>query len=165
MTGPACSSTTFAYHRGVAPMAWVLFGLASIELVVVHLLVALRWPWLAWPLTALTAASLAWIVLWIRSMARLPHMLGEGSLLLRAGSLRQISVPLGAISVVRRSWPPGAHKEAGVRNLVPLAYPNRMLVLSPPLADRRPVHAVMIRLDDPAAFDAGLAAQGVRFED
>jgi hypothetical protein len=59
----------------------------------------------------------------------------------------------------------GAHKEAGVRNLVPLAYPNRMLVLSPPLADRRPVHAVMIRLDDPAAFDAVLAAQGVRFED
>jgi hypothetical protein len=50
MTGPACSSSTFAYHRGVAPMAWVLFGLASIELVVVHLLVALRWPWLAWPL-------------------------------------------------------------------------------------------------------------------
>ena len=31
----------FAYHRAVAPMMWVFFGIASVELVVTHLLLAL----------------------------------------------------------------------------------------------------------------------------
>ena len=102
---PRAGFATFSYHRAVAPMMWAFASLATIELVVVHLVVALRWPWIGWPLSALTLASLVWLVLWIRSFSKLPHRLEEHSLHLHAGTLRHVAIPLADIDSVAAALP------------------------------------------------------------
>lgn len=150
--------TTFANHRGVVPMLWAFFGLATLEFVVVHLFVALRWPWIGWPLSIASALAIVWLVGWIRSWPRLPHVLVGDRLVLHMGSLRSVEVPLNQIDHVEAEPSLARIAELKARKLVVLAHPNRLLVLSRPLPDRRHTGAVAIRLDDPAAFDTALAA-------
>jgi hypothetical protein len=156
------AAETFSGHRGIAPMLWVFASLATIELVVVHLFVALKWPAAAWGLTIVTASSIAWLVRYITSYKRCPHRLESDALCLRMGSLRSIVIPVAHVAGVLSSWPSGAEKAVGSINLVPIAFPNRLVDLDPPMAGRRgPLSTIAIRLDDPAAFDAALAARGV----
>lgn len=153
---------TFANDRGVTPMLWVFSALAVIEMIVMHLFVALKWPWIGWPLTALSALSVGWLVLWIRSWRRLPHELEDDVLTLHMGSLRSVRLPLSHIAAVTPSM--ADLRAPGTRNLVPIAYPNRMIVLAAPSAGRRPAGRYAVRIDDAAAFDAALAAAGVSVE-
>lgn len=146
----------FANHAGVTPMLWVLTGLATLETFAVHLFVALKWPWIGWPLTMLSAASVAWLVSWIRSWRRLPHTLADGVLTLHMGSLRQLAIRLCDIRLVSATVNDTIVKARTCRNLVPVAYPNRVIFLRTPLVGKRQVDAIAIRLDDPAAFDAAL---------
>jgi hypothetical protein len=156
------AAETFSGHRGIAPMLWVFASLATTELVVVHLFVALKWPAAAWGLTIVTALSIAWLVRYITSYKRCPHRLESDALCLRMGSMRSIVIPIAQVAGVRTHWASGAEKAAGSVNLVPIAFPNRLVDIDPPIAGRRgPLSTIAIRLDDPAAFDASLAARGV----
>jgi hypothetical protein len=158
-------TTTFSYHRTVAPMLWAIVALAVAELLLVHLFVSLRWPALAWPLFALTGGSVLGLVAWIRSLRRHPHELDGGSLELRIGSLRKLRIPLDAIESVSTSWASGEHKDRGAINTVPVAFPNRLLRLKTALSTRKgPCHRVALRVDDPAPFDAAMKSRGVRLE-
>jgi hypothetical protein len=144
-------------------MLWAFAALATIELLVVHLFLSLVWPTVAWVLTIATATSLVWLLRFITSFKRCPHALESDRLRLRMGSLRTIDIPLANIVGVRSHWPSGAEKSAASANLVPLAFPNRLIDFSPPVAGRRgPLSAVAIRIDDPGSFDAALAARGVK---
>ena len=49
----------------------------------------------------------------------------------------------------------------GARNVVLLAYPNRMLRLIVPITTRRGLATASLRVDDPAAFDAAMESLGV----
>lgn len=148
----------FSYHRSLSPLMWVFVALASIELVAVHLFLALKWPWLAWPLSVLTLMSLLWLVRLIRSFRSLPHRLEAGQLTLHLGSLRSLEVPLDAIHSVRAAWASGEHEEPGTARFSLIAYPNRLLDLAEPLPGRRGgIKRVAITLDDPATFDLALA--------
>lgn len=149
--------TTFANHRGVVPMLWAFFGLATLEFIVVHLFVALKWPWIGWPLSIASALTIVWLVGWIRSWPRLPHVLEGDRLVLHMGSLRSIEIPLDQIDHVEVEPSLARIQELKARKLVVLAHPNRLLVLSRPLPDRSKASAVAIRLDEPAAFDTALA--------
>ena len=143
-------------------MLWVLAALATIEMLVVHLFVSLKWPATAWVLTLVTALSILWLQRFITSFKRCPHTLEGDTLRLRFGSLRTIDVPLGQIWRVRRHWEIGAERAVGTANLVPIAFPNRLIDIEPPLAGkRRPLSLVAIKLDEPEAFDAALASRGV----
>lgn len=154
MTG----GTTFDNHRGVVPLLWVFFALAICELLAVHLFVALKWPWIGWPLTILSLLSIVWLIGWIRSWARLPHRLEENLVVLNMGSLRQMNVPLNLIERVRATPPLQELKAMKARNLVPIAHPNRIIELCEPVGGRR---VIAIRLDDPVAFDAAMRSQGI----
>ena len=158
------SGTTFANHRGVVPMLWVMVGLACTELVVVHGLLLMLWPKIVWPLSVATLLSIIWLIGWIRSWARLPHRLDKDVLQLHCGSLRSVNIPLTQITQVR-SLQPGDLRQAGVRNIVPLAHPNRLIELAVSLPGRRPVDKIAIRLDDPSAFDDAMRAAGVTLLD
>jgi hypothetical protein len=69
-----------------------------------------------------------------------------------------LAIPLDTIEAVLTSWGPGGHQAPGTRNLVPIAHPNRMILLRGPMAGRRgPVTRVAFRVDDPAAFDRAMA--------
>jgi hypothetical protein len=153
------SAHTFANHRGVVPMLWVIVVLAGCELVGAHLLLALWSPMAAWVLSALTLAGVVWLVRWIASWKRLPHELTDDRLRLHVGSLRHLDVPLAAIARITGEIPPGILRAPGTRNLVPMAHPNRLIELHAPLPGRRPTRRIAIRLDDPAAFDAAVLAR------
>ena len=136
-------------------MLWAFFSLAVIEAVAVHVFVALRWPWVGWPLTILSVATVLWLVRWIVSWKRLPHTLRDGVLTLNMGRLRTIAVPLDAIRVIT---PVDGQrlKARGTTSLVPIAYPNRIVELRHPIGKRATMR-IAIRPDDPAAFDAAMA--------
>ncbi len=159
----AVTAETFSGHRGITPMLWAFAALATIELLVVHLFVSLKWPALAWILSVLTLLSIAWLVRFIISFKRCPHMIDTEKLRLRMGSLRTLDVPLAHVVEIHSHWPSGTEKSPGTANLVPIAFPNRIIGLHPPIAGRRgPISAVAIRVDDPQAFDVALAARGLK---
>jgi hypothetical protein len=143
----------FAYHRSVAPMMWVLVAIASVELVVTHVLVGLfaGW-WVAAVLSVLTLPSVIWLVSVIASMRRLPVTLDAERLVMRVGTLRLIVVPTASIAGLRREFDRAAVKDGATRNLALIAWPNVMVEVDPPLAGRRSIRWVAHRLDDPVAF-------------
>ena len=149
----------FDYHRSVAPIMWVFFAIAVIELVVVHLLVALTWPLVGWTLTILSAIGIVWILLGIRSFRRLPHELVGDRLTVRFGNMKQVRLGLGQVDRVIGSWEDGAVQAKNAINLAGIAYPNRCIELVEPLEKGR--SRVFVRLDDPEPFDRALSAAGV----
>lgn len=153
---------TFSYHRTVAPMLWAFVALATIEMLVVHLFITLRWPAVGWPLLLASATSVLWMVHWIRSMSRYPHTLTAEALQVRTGSLRLLKVPLASIDRLMSRWPSGDHKGAGAINTVPLAHPNRMLRLNKPIKTRKGMcQRIALRVDDPIRFDEVMAKHGI----
>jgi hypothetical protein len=146
------------YHRSLAPMMWVFFGLACTELVVVHFLVAL-WDWrVALALSLVSVSGIVWLGMVIASFRQLPVIVGDHQVLMRAGRLRAVRIPLGEIAEIRMRWDPEEVKGRDVLNLALIAYPNVMLELRRPLAGRRAIRRVAHRFDDPAAFHGALAA-------
>lgn len=151
------TARTFANHRGVVPMLWVFVVLGACELVGVHLLLGLWSRTAAWVMTGLSLLTMIWLVRWVRSWKRYPHELWPDRLRLHAGSLRRIDVPLSNIARIGGALSADILKAPGTRNLVPIAYPNRLIELTAPLPGRRATQRIAIRLDDPAAFDAAIA--------
>lgn len=147
---------SFDCHRGIVPSLGFFVVLAVAELLVVHLVLSLTWPRAAWIVSGITLAGVIWLIAWVRSFRRCPHVLTDDSLVLRMGSLVSITVRRADIEHIEPVTSLAAVKAPGVRNLVPVAMPNRLVVLRRPIADRRGTRAVAIRLDDPAAFDRAL---------
>lgn len=147
----------FAYHRSLAPMMWVLFALACVEMIVLHLLLALWKPWVAAIVSLVSLAGIIWIVLLIRSFPRLPVRIADGVLIMRAGRLRSATIPFAQIDGLRVNWDAAAIKDRSVLNLALIAWPNIVVDLAAPMTiGRRSVAAVAHRLDDPAAFAAAI---------
>lgn len=157
-SGPVESEPlAFSYHRGIAPMMWVFFGLAGTELVVVHFLLALWRTDIALVVSALTLPLLVWLAAAIASFRRLPVVIGETGLTLRTGRLRCIEVPLQQIAGARADWSSEDLKARGVTDLALIAYPNVLIDLSAPLQTRRgAIHAIAHKLDNAAAFTTAL---------
>lgn len=149
--------TLHFYHRAVAPMMWVLFTLICLETAVIHGLVALWSGKLALLLSLFSLATLIWLGLFIRSLARCPVRLDADRLVWRCGSLRSLCVPVEAIAGFRSEWDRTLLKSRSSFNAALIAYPNIMIVLDPPVAmGRREIHRLAHRLDDPQAFVAAL---------
>lgn len=148
---------SFPYHRAVAPLVWVLFSLSLIELFAVHFFVALRWPLVGWPLTAVSALAAVWMVFWIRSFRRLPHELSSDGLTLRLGSTKRFDIPVDQIDGIVQGWESGALKAKDAINLAAIAYPNRCVVLREPVG--RGKRRFFVRLDEPHAFDVVAMAE------
>ncbi len=143
-------------------MMWVLFALSLIELVVVHLFVALNWPVIGWTLTIISALGAIWLVSWILSMKRLPHELVGDALTLRLGSMKSLTLPLANIAHVKTGWEQGALDQKGIINLAAIAHPNRCLELKDPIEKGK--SRVFLRFDDAASFDAAMKDQGFEIE-
>jgi predicted O-methyltransferase YrrM len=148
---------SFTYHRAVAPLIRVFVCMASVELVVVHLLVAMWRPDVALVLSLLSLASIGWLVRVIRSFRRLPVLIEHDRLVMRVGTLKRVDVSRAQVAGLRQSWDAATLKERGTVKLSLIAYPNVVVDLDPPVPDRRGlVRAVAHRLDDLAAFTVAL---------
>ena len=142
-------------------MLWVLVGLSAIELVVIHLLLAVWWPRAAIIVSLATLAGMGWLIRVILSFDRLPVRIDEDRVLLRVGTLRCVAVPRAAIVGVRLGgWSSNEIKRRSTLNLALVAWPNVAVDLYKPLPGRRGVVMVVHRLDDPAGFAAALERLG-----
>ena len=153
-------TAAFAYHRSVAPMLWMFVAIAGTEMVVVHGLVALRWPAAALVLTALTLPALVWFVRAIHAMRRLPVLIEPDRLVMRAGGIKAVAIPLENIARVAAVDGLPKERRRTTLNLALLAHPNVVVELRHRLPGRRGWGAVAHRLDEPAAFVAAFAALG-----
>ena len=94
----------FAYHRAVAPMVWAFFGIASVELVVTHVLVALWRPGVAMALSLVSLTGIVWLVATVRSFKRLPVLIEDDRLVMRVGTLKRVDVARGDVLGSRADW-------------------------------------------------------------
>ena len=88
---------------GFRPILWALMAVGLLELVVVHVLLHLASPMLAWGVTGLSALGMLFLVAHIRALAARPHRIEEGTLLLRNGLFGTAGVPLSGIAEIRRA--------------------------------------------------------------
>lgn len=137
---------------------WAFACIVTLELFVTHLLVSVLWSHVAaWILSAISLATLGWVVLFTRSLKRLPVLVDDAGVTMRIGSLKSVRIPADHISGFRTAWPRKELQQRGVLNFALINYPNIMLDLDPPLSGRRhPIKAVAHRLDDPAGFTAAV---------
>ncbi len=151
----------FSYHKAIAPMIWVLIGLSTVELVVVHLLLAHWWPRFAIVVAVLTLSGIVWLVMFVRSFRNLPVLLDSERLVMRVGRWRSVSVSTEHIRGLRSSSDATMLKQRHVLNLALIAYPNTLVDLVAPVAvGRRRISTIAHRLDDPAGFAAALNRLG-----
>ena len=144
-------------------MIWVLIGLSSVELVVVHLLLAHWWPWVAAIVAIVTVCGIGWLVMIVRSFRGMPVLLDGDRLLMRVGRLRSVSVPIDHIGGLRTSCDGATLKQRHVLNLALIAYPNAVVDLATPIVvGRRRISTIAHRLDDPAGFAVALNRLGPR---
>jgi len=153
----------FSYHKAIAPMIWVLIGLSTVELVVVHLLLAHWWPRIAIAVAAVTLGMIMWLVTVVRAFRSMPVVLEADRLLMRTGRLRSVSVATQQIAGLRSSCDAATLKQRHVLNLALIAYPNTVIDLLAPVAvGRRQISTIAHRLDDPAGFADALDRLGPR---
>jgi hypothetical protein len=138
-------------------MMWVLLGLVVIETAVLHFLVALWSPSVALLLSVFGLSTLLWLIVFIRSLARCPILLGDGFLSWRCGNVRRIDVPLAQIVGIRDDWDGAVIKSRDTFDGALVAYPNIVIELGRPImVGRRTIWRLAHRLDDPEAFAAAL---------
>jgi len=151
---------TFAYHRSLSPMLAVFLGLAVTEMCVVHLVVVAAWGWhAALIFGAIDFSLVVALIGLIRSLRRLPILIEDGRLTLRAGNLKTVTIRIDQIAGFREQWDGPAIKRRDLLNLALLAWPNIVIDLKEPVpAGRRRVVAIAHKLDEPAAFHVAMAA-------
>ncbi len=149
----------FSYHRAIAPMMWVLFGLICIEAAVTHFLIALWNVPIAIFLSVISLATAAWLIFFLRSLRKHPLRLSSDGLVWPVGSMRAVIVPLSQIRERVEQWTLDGIRRDGLFNAALIAHPNIVLSLDPPICTRRrTIRYLAHRLDDPQAFNAALDA-------
>jgi hypothetical protein len=152
-------ASAFTLHRqsGVATLFGFLAGISVMEAALVHVVVA-RWSSLAaWLLTTISVYGAIWLVAVARSLVLRPVVIARGEIIVCAGLLWTIHIPLDACEIE----PSGARCDLRVPML---AQPNVQLRLSEPVTARgmygitRRVSTIALGLDDPAEFSSAIRA-------
>ncbi|USI71744.1 hypothetical protein [Sphingomonas morindae] len=150
----------FAYHRGLVPLFALLLGLALAVAGLLHCAAALLWPWMARPLALFDAAVVVGALGLVRSFRVRPVLVLQDRLVLHAGWLARVSLPLACVRL-RPHWSPGQLARPDLLDLALVGAPNIWLDIEPPLRRRgRLVRVIVHRLDDREAFVAALVARG-----
>jgi hypothetical protein len=154
----------FAYHRSLRPLLLALIGAMVLETVAVHLGVYfLISRTAAWVLLALSVLGLVWLLGLVNSVAKLPILVTEDGIRVRAGLLIDRWLPAAQIAGVKTGLDFGNLKRPEALRASLVVYPNVLIELSPPLpvgqgAGRREVTLVALHPDDLAGFTAAVRA-------
>ena len=153
---------SFVYHTYLTPMIVTFVVLQVIEISVVHLLVMLWNPTVAWVLFALSAWGLIWTMALLKSLRIKPVLLSENCVHARFGILHDVEVPLSAIGDIDTPYSSEELEDKGVLNMALMSAPNVHLRLAQPIAipsllgRERLITGVALKLDDSAGFVAAL---------
>ena len=137
---------------------WMLVAIMTMELLVVHPLVAWWSPTVAAVLSILSIAGISVLVAAIRSFRHRPVVLTETNLSMSAGFLNSVVLPLHAIAGVSGEIVRVEVEARSTLNLALIAWPNTLVRLTDErVVGRRRFAAVAHRLDDAPAFKLALA--------
>lgn len=148
----------FGYHKHVQPMLWAFFVLVLLEIAVVHLLVSLWSMTAAWVLFVISDLSLLYLLGLINSLRKLPILVTDRGVIVRAGILIEQFIPIENIKEITRSFDSDYVNSRQVLRTTLMAYPNLLIELKTPLAVSRPfgrrqnVSGIGVHPDDPVAF-------------
>lgn len=152
----------FIYHTYLTPMLITFVVLQLIELSVVHLLLMLWNPTVAWVLLALSVWGVIWTVALIKSFRIYPVLLSDNSVQVRSGMIYDFDVPIAEIAEHECGFTSDELNAKSVLNLAILSAPNVSLRFASPITiptffgGTRELTGVALRLDDSAAFIAAL---------
>lgn len=163
---PGYEAFPYAEASGYGVMATLLMIILLAEGIPTHwLILRSRHPEAAFFATAFTIYALLWAIALARSVRLNPILVGEESILLRAGFLWQIEIARDNIAALRRLT--GAqpnHRQPGYLRLVSINDPQFIVDLIRPVTARGPfgikrtVSHIVIAVDQPDAFAAALAS-------
>lgn len=159
-------SKPFIYHTYLTPMITTLVALQVIELLVVHMLVMMWSPTVAWVLFALSVAGVIWTVALLKSFRIYPVLLTESAVRVRSGMIYDFEVPLNLITDMRSPFSSEKLDSKGILNLAIFSSPNVHLRFAEPveistlLGKTRTIEGVGLRLDDSAVFLKALGKSG-----
>lgn len=150
---------SFSYQRSVAPSMWMILSIMMVELVVIHPLIALWSVPVAVVLSVLSLGGIGWLLWCVRSFARLPVVLKQDELVMRAGTLKSCRVALTDVVGVTDEFDKADVEAKGTLNLALLAWPNVLVELSGPFRrGGRSINRIAHRLDDAPAFLTALGS-------
>lgn len=172
MSGPSTVSSgsatsdgdgrTFGYAAGWTPLAIAIVIALVVETAAAHLLVSLVAPPLAFVFSALSIATLLWLVGDAWAAHRQPIVVGPDRVELRIGWRWRAVVPRASIVSVGRPDPRAGASRPRALNLAMDGQPNVEVALAEsirvrsPLGQGRPADRLLIGVDDPASFIAEL---------
>ena len=138
----------------------MLIGIMTVEMLVVHPLVAHWLSTVAAVLSVLSLATIGWLIWLAASFRRLPVILDERDLTLRTGWLKVCRVPLRQVTGAVGEPDAPLVNSRRTLNMALLSWPNVAVALNPAMrVGKREIDHVAHRLDDAPAF---LAALGER---
>jgi hypothetical protein len=148
----------FSSHKrsGHGGLVFALLALTAVEVIAIHVLLALWSPVLAWIITALSLYGALWLLADYRASILRPVLVDSDDVWLRAGLRWQARVPRRMVSAVVRTAP---RSQECTRSLAFLTTPNLWLEFSEPISlagpygIRRRVRKVGLFVDNPAEFE------------
>ena len=161
----------YTYHTYLTPMLATLLVLQLIELSVMHLLLMLWNPTVAYVLLALSIWGVIWTVALLKSFRLNPVLLGEDCIRARWGMINDVCIPIELIADTGRAFTSEELDTKAVLNLAMFSSPNVSLRLREPIVMRtmfggsREISGVALRLEDSATFVSQLAERDQRFGD
>ncbi len=159
----------FTYHRrsGSVALLGALLGIAAVETIVVHLLVA-RWnATVAWILTAVGVYGIVWLLGFLQSVRLRPILVTREALHLRIGVLWSARIPLGRIAAITRIQGSAPDRRASdYLYAAVLAEPQLLIELTESIEvhgpfgyTKRDVRRIGLGVDDPASLEAEIKAR------
>lgn len=149
---------SFSYHTYLSPMIATFVILQLIELSVVHLLLMLWNPTVAWLLLALSAWGVIWTIALLKSFRINPVLLSQDSVRVRSGMIYDFKISRDCIATSRFGFTSEELKNKQVLNLALMSSPNVSLRLTKSMTigtffgGTREISGVALRLDDSSKF-------------
>ncbi|MBV7267125.1 hypothetical protein [Erythrobacter ani] len=148
----------FAYHTYLTPMIATFLALQVIELGVVHLLLMLWNPTVAWVMFALSGWGLIWTIALLKSFRINPVLLTKDRIRVRSGMIYDFEVPIDQVVADGKAFMADDLERKEILNLAIMSSPNVSLRFSEAVTIRtfagghRQIFGVALRLDESAAF-------------
>ncbi len=124
----------FIYHTYLTPMIATFVALQLIELSVVHFLLMLWNPTVAWILLALSAWGVIWTVALLKSFRINPVLVTDDTVRIRSGMIYDFEVPRLCIADSQTGFTSEELEDKRVLNLAILSSPNACLRFTKPIS-------------------------------
>ena len=128
---------SFASGRSELPLLYVFLGLASIELLVVHLLVSLASSTAAWVLSALTALAIIQVMMIVRRIKHRLTVVSDDGITIRSAKGYELTLPWRQVKAMEAIGMGFEPKGPDVLRASLLSHPNVLVTAHEPFTIRK----------------------------